>query len=384
MPDIVLVAPNTFKGSLSAREAAEAIARGWRAAAPEDEVRQLPLSDGGEGVVATLVASTGGSVAWAQVTDALGRPLRAPYGRLGDGRTVVVELSAAAGLVQVPPELRNPLVTTTRGVGQLIAAAWDAQPFDHLILALGGSATVDAGAGLMQALGVRFLDVAGVDLQPGGGALARLATIDASGAHPVLAAARIELAVDVSNSLLGPRGAAPVYAPQKGATPEQVGQLEAALARVAEVLERQFGVRVHEMPGTGAAGGVPATLVAIAKAAMRPGFDLIAEAVGLDAALSGVSLVVTGEGSLDAQSFEGKVVGRLAERCRAREIPLVAIAGGLTPEGEGLLAEAGGAAMPLVAEPISLAAAMAEAGALLEAAATRLATLQKRLSRRID
>ncbi|HEY9899973.1 MAG TPA: glycerate kinase [Pantanalinema sp.] len=373
MPDVVLVAPDTFKGSLSAREAAGAMARGWRSVRPQDEIHELPLSDGGEGVVETLVAATGGSVGWARVTDALGRPLRAPYARLADGKTVVVELSAAAGLVQVPVELRNPLLTTTRGVGKLIAAAWDEAPFARLILALGGSATVDAGVGLLQALGVRFLDAGGVELPPGGGALSRLAAIDASAAHPVLGAARIELAVDVSNPLLGPRGAAPVYAPQKGASVEQVRVLEAALARVAEVLERQFGVRVHERPGTGSAGGVPATLVAIARASVRPGFDLIAEAVGLDEALEGASLVITGEGSLDAQSFEGKVVGRLAERCRARGIPLFAIAGVLTPEGEALLAKAGGAALPLVAGPISLEAAMAKAEGLLEAAASRLA-----------
>lgn len=381
MPDIVLVAPNTFKGSLSAREAAGAIARGWRTACPDAEVRELPLSDGGEGVAETLVAATGGSVGWAQVTDALGRALRAPYGRLGDGKTVVVELSAAAGLVQLPLGRRNPLLTTTRGVGELIAAAWDEKPFDHLILALGGSATVDAGAGLLQALGVRFLDAAGADLPPGGGALVRLESIDATGAHPLLRAARIELAVDVSNSLLGPRGAAPVYAPQKGASPEQVLALEAALMRVAEVLERQFGVRVHDMPGTGAAGGVPATLVAIAQASMRPGFDLIAEAVGLDEALEEASLVITGEGSLDAQSFEGKVVGRLAERCRARGIPLVVIAGVLTSEGEALLKGAGGVALPLVSGPMSSTAAMREASCLLEAAASRVFLLRRLFSR---
>ncbi|MNY07063.1 Glycerate kinase [compost metagenome] len=323
----------------------------------------------------TLVASTCGSLRWVSVTDALGRPVQAAYGRLGDGRTVVVELSSAAGLVQVPPEARDPLRTTTRGVGELIAAAWAEGPFERLILALGGSATVDAGVGLLQALGVRFRDAQGAELPPGGGSLARLAVISLAEAHPVLREARIELAVDVTNPLLGPRGAAPVYGPQKGATPEAVEALEQGLTRVALVLARQFGGQIHDMPGTGAAGGVPATLVAIAEASMRPGFELIAEAVGLDEALAQARLVVTGEGSLDAQSFEGKVVGRLAERCRVKGIPLVAIAGILTTEGEARLAEAGGAAMPLVAGPLSREEAMAQAPVLLEAAAARLARL---------
>lgn len=371
MDTVVIAAPNTFKGSMSAEVAARAIARGVRRAWPEATVRELPLSDGGEGMVETLVASTGGRTSSARVTDARGGPVEASYGRLGDGATVVVELSAAAGLVQLAPERRDPLVATTHGVGELVLAAWREAPFRKLVLSLGGSATVDGGTGLLRALGVRFLDAEGRELPPGGGALERLAAIDRTGAHALLKEAAIELAVDVSNPLLGPRGAAPVYAPQKGATPEDVCLLERALGRYADVLQAATGVRVHDMPGTGSAGGVPAGLVALAGARMVPGFELVAEAVGLDAHLQGASLVITGEGQLDRQSFEGKVVGRLAERCRARGLPLLVIAGTLTAEGEDLLGELSGVAQPLVPGPMELERAMAEGESLLERATMR-------------
>lgn len=371
MGRVVVVAPNTFKGSMTASAAAGAIARGVRRAWPDATVREVPLSDGGEGMVETLVAATGGHVVTARVTDARGHPIEAAYGRLGDGRTVVVELSTAAGLVQLPPEQRDPLVTTTRGVGELVGAAWNDGPFGKLILSLGGSATVDGGTGLLGALGVRFLDEAGQELPTGGGALERLATIDRSGSHPLFRTAEIELAVDVTNPLLGPRGAAPVYAPQKGASPEAVRRLERALERLADVLERVTAVRVHDLPGTGSAGGVPAGLVALAGAGMVPGFELVARAVGLDERLAGADLVITGEGQLDRQSFEGKVLGRLLERCCDRGLPLLTIAGSLTEEGEELLASRGGAAQPLVPGPISLEAAMAQGEALLERATMR-------------
>ncbi len=371
MGRVVVAAPNTFKGSMTASDAARAIARGVVRAWPDATVREVPLSDGGEGMVETLVAATHGRVETARVSDARGRSVEASYGRLGDGRTVVVELSAAAGLVQLPMALRDPLVTTTRGVGELVRAAWEKAPFKKLILSLGGSATVDGGTGLLAALGVRFLDVAGRELPPGGGALAGLAVIDRSEAHPLLRSAEIELAVDVTNPLLGPRGAAPVYAPQKGASPDDVLRLERSLGRLADVLEQECGMRVHDLPGTGSAGGVPAALSAVAGAGMVPGFELVARAVGLDERLAGADLVITGEGQLDRQSFEGKVLGRLLERCRSRGLPLLTIAGSLTPEGEELLAAQGGLAQPLVPGPMSLEDAMAQGEGLLERATMR-------------
>lgn len=370
MPPIVLVAPTTFKGSLTAEQATRAMGRGVSQAWPGATVRELPMSDGGEGMVETLVAATGGKLLQADVTDALGRPIQAPFGVLGDG-TVVINLSSAAGLVQLQEAERAPLRTSTFGVGQLIAAAYDSHPFRKLILALGGSATVDGGVGIMQALGVRFLDASEQELPRGGGALVSLARIECAGAHPLLAEAAIQLAVDVENPLLGERGAAPVYAPQKGASGEDVQALTASLTRLADVLEATTGIRVHERPGTGSAGGVPATLVALANAQMVPGFDLIATAVALEDHMEGVSLVITGEGQLDEQSFEGKLIGRLLERCQDRGLPLVAIAGNLTLEGEARLNLLGGMAMPLVPGPMAAETAFQEAETLLERATSR-------------
>lgn len=315
----ILVAPDSFKGSLDAPAAAAALTVGLRRVWPEATIDACPLSDGGEGFLASL----GGELETYATTTALGAPIEAAVLRRGD--TLVVELSAAAGLLQVAEALRDPRITTTYGVGTLIAAAYTQQPFKKLLLALGGSATVDGGTGLLSALGVRFLDEAGKPLAPGGQDLIRLARIDTSALSPALA--EVTLAVDVENPLLGPRGAATVFGPQKGADAAGVTALEAALTRYAEVLEATTGVRTQARPGAGAAGGVPAGLVAIAGARCVPGFEVASEAVGLDARLVGCDLVVTGEGTLDLTSFEGKVVGRLAARCQAAGVPLLVVAG---------------------------------------------------------
>ncbi len=372
----ILVAPDTFKESLTAAEAARAIARGLQSALPEAKLDLCPLSDGGEGFVETLVQASGGRLDDAPTTDALGRPITASYGVLGD--TVAIELSAAAGLAQVPPDRRNPLDTTTYGVGTLIAEAYARHAFRSLLLAVGGSATVDGGTGLLEALGVRFLDASGVPVPRGGGGLRQIDRIDLSDAHPVLREARIRIAVDVTNPLLGSRGAAPVYGPQKGASPEDVRELEAGLANLADRLEAQTGIRVHDMPGTGAAGGVAAGLVSLAGARMEPGFEIVAEALGLEARLRAADWVLTGEGQLDRSSFEGKVVGRLCER--RPQGGMVVIAGRVTPEGEDVLAARGGAAFSLVREPMALEAAMARAESLIERTARAIGMLLKRPS----
>ncbi|MNX30178.1 Glycerate 2-kinase [compost metagenome] len=367
----ILIAPDTFKESLTAAEAARAIARGLQSALPDATLDLCPLSDGGEGFVETLVHASAGRLDHAETSDARGRPIQAAFGVLGD--TVAIELSAAAGLAQIPPDLRDPLRTTTTGVGELIAKAYARHAFSTLLLAVGGSATVDGGVGLLEALGVRFLDASGEPIPRGGGGLKRIARIDSSGAHPVLKEACIRIAVDVSNPLLGPRGAAPVYGPQKGASPEDVRELEAGLANLADRLQELSGVRVHDMPGTGAAGGVAAGLVTLAGARMEPGFELVAKAVGLDERLNAADWILTGEGQLDRSSFEGKVVGRLSEgRPGAR---VIAIAGSVTPEGEALLEARGGTAFSLVREPMTREAAMAQAEALIERTARAIAML---------
>ncbi len=370
----ILIAPDTFKESLPAAEAARAIARGLQSALPEALLDVCPLSDGGEGFVETLVQASGGRLDHASTTDALGRPITAAFGVLGD--TVAIELSAAAGLAQVPPDRRNPLDTTTYGVGTLIAEAYARHAFRTLLLAVGGSATVDGGAGLLEALGVRFLDVSGAPVPRGGAGLRRISRIDPSDAHPLLKEARIRIAVDVSNPLLGPRGAAPVYGPQKGATPEDVRELEAGLANLADRLAAETGIRVHDLPGTGAAGGVPAGLVSLAGTQLEPGFDLVAEALGLEAKLKAADWVITGEGQLDRSSFEGKVVGRLSER--SPEGRVIVIAGRVTPEGEALLEERGGAAFSLVREPMTRESAMGQAASLLERTARSIALLLRK------
>lgn len=366
----ILLAPDSYKGSLDAPAAAQALARGLARVWPGADLDVCPLSDGGEGFLAAL----GGTLSQAATTTAVGEPVTATYARLGD--TVAIELSSAAGLVQVPLAQRDPLLTTTWGVGQLIAAAWAERPFRKLVLALGGSATVDGGAGLLIALGARLLDADRAPIPLGGGGLARLATADFSGLSPALREAEVLLAVDVTNPLLGRRGAAPVYGPQKGADPAAVLTLEAALTRWADVLQASTGVRIHDLSGGGSCGGVPAGLVAAVGARCEPGFELAAAAVNLDQRLVGCDLVVTGEGMLDEASFEGKVVGRLAARCQAAGVPLVAVVGRITDPGEARLAALGGAALSLVPGPLSLDAACANAEALLEAAGARLARLR--------
>lgn len=379
MPPTILIATDTYKGSLSAADATAAIARGMAAAWPEATLDVCPISDGGAGFIEALVGAGQGAIAHADTTDALGSPVTAAYGVLDGGRTVAVELSSAAGLAQLPADRRDPLVTTTYGVGTLIRAAHARHGFTKLLLALGGSATVDGGAGLLAALGVRFLDAHGEPIPLGGGGLARLVRVDRSDVPAWWAEMDVQLAVDVTNPLIGLRGAARVYGPQKGAGPAAVEALEANLTRYADVLAEATGTRVHDLPGAGSAGGVPAGLVALSGARMTPGFDLVAGAVDLEARLARADWVLTGEGQLDRSSFEGKVVGRLAARCRALGVPLTAVVGNVDPEGESLLAESGGAAFSLVSGPMSVEHAMAEGESLLERSGRTLGLLAQGL-----
>ncbi len=367
----ILIVPDSFKESLTAVDAAWAIARGVSRALPDAMLDVCPLSDGGEGFVETLVQASRGQLEHAPTTDALGRPIQAAYGVLGE--TVAIELSAAAGLAQIPPDLRDPLRTTTFGVGTLIAEAYARHSFRTLLLAVGGSATVDGGVGLLEALGMRFLDASGNPVPRGGAGLRQIVRIDPSQAHPLLKQASIRIAVDVSNPLLGPRGAAPVYGPQKGASPEDVHELESGLGNLADRLEAQTGIRVHDMPGMGAAGGVPAGLVCLALARMEPGFEIVAEALGLEAKLEAADWVITGEGQLDRSSFEGKVVGRLCERCPGGRV--IVIAGRVTPEGEALLSARGGVAFSLLREPMTRESAMAQAASLVDRTAHAIGLL---------
>ncbi len=291
----VVIAPDKFKGSLSASEAAEAMARGVARVAPGASIDRVPMADGGEGTVAALVAATGGSFREVVVHGPMGESLSARFGLLGDGRTAAIEMAAASGLVLVPVERRDPMVATTRGTGELLLAAIAAGA-RRVIVGIGGSATNDGGAGLGQALGFKLLDEDGDDLDPGGGSLGRLARIDASGRRPELDRIEVAVACDVTNPLCGPRGASAVYGPQKGATPAMVEELDTNLAHFAAIIERNLGVSIGDLPGSGAAGGLGGGLVAFAGGRLEPGINLVIEAVDLRGRLKDADLCLTGEG----------------------------------------------------------------------------------------
>jgi len=330
----VVVAPNAFKGTLTATQAARAIARGVREVFPDAEVIEVPVADGGDGTVEALVTANRGQYLTAQVEGPLGDPVTATYGRIGSG--AVVELAAASGLTLIPPERRDLRHASTFGFGQLLFAARRPDTA-RLIAGIGGSATNDGGAGMAQALGYRLLDTAGRDLPRGGAALARLERIDASGFEPWAPAVEVKVACDVTNPLTGPRGASAVYGPQKGADAAAVRELDAALARLAEVIERDLGKRVAEVPGAGAAGGAGAGLLAFLDASLVPGAPLVVEAAGLDAKLAGADLVITGEGRVDEQTAYGKAPGEVAKRARAAGVPVILLAGSKGPGWEALL-----------------------------------------------
>ena len=369
----LVIAPDSFKESLSAPEVAAAIARGWSRARPLDEILLRPMADGGEGTVDAVLAATGGERRECEVRGPLGSPVRAHWGWLEEG-AAVIEMAAASGLHWVAPELRDATRTTSYGTGELNRAALDAGA-RKIILGLGGSATNDGGMGLLQALGVRFLDKRGEPLGDGGAALAGLHAIDLAGLDPRLAAVEVEVAADVNNPLCGEHGASAVFGPQKGASPEQVRQLDAALARYAEVAARTLGQDLSLFPGVGAAGGLGFAARAFLKARFRPGVELVAEVSGLAEALQGADLAITGEGRLDEQSLHGKTPIGVARLAQAAGVPLIALAGSLG-RGYDRLHEAGiAAAFSLVPGPISLAEAMAGAAGELEARAEELARL---------
>ncbi len=331
----VVVAPNAFKGTLTATQAAAAIARGVREAFPDAEVVEVPVADGGDGTMEALVSANHGEYRSAEVTGPLGDLVHARFGLIDSGRTAVLELATASGLTLIPPERRDPRRASTYGFGQLLEAARHAG-VSGIIAGIGGSATNDGGAGMAQALGYRLLDAQGRDLARGGAALARLERIDPSGFDPAWHQVAVKVASDVTNPLTGRQGASAVYGPQKGADPRAVRDLDAALARLAEVIERDLGKKVAGIPGAGAAGGTGAGLIAFLDASLVPGAPLVVEAAGLDAALRGAELVITGEGRVDDQTAYGKAPGEVARRAAAAGVPVILLAGSKGPGWEAL------------------------------------------------
>ena len=366
----IIVAPDSFKGSLTAAEAADAIVQGVREVMPEAEIVSIPLADGGEGTVEALALATRGRILQAEVTGPMGDPVEASYGMLGDDVTGVVEMAQAAGLSLVPAQKRNPLLATTYGVGELMRAALD-EGCRRLIVGLGGSATSDGGAGMAQALGVRLLSGDGGDLKRGAAALMSLERIDTSGRDPRVEETTIYAASDVTNPLCGPEGAAAVYGPQKGADGQMVRRLDEALAHFAEVVERDLVIDVREMSGAGAAGGLGAGLVALCGAEIRSGPSLVLELLGFEEYLEAADLVLTGEGKVDRQIEFGKAISGVAMLAEKHTVPVVAFAGSLEEEQANLVERGISAVVPIAPGPIEEAAAMAQAGELLQAAAER-------------
>lgn len=322
----ILLCPDSFKGSLSAAEAAEAMARGAARACPATKLIKMPLADGGEGTVDALVNATGGEFVEVNVRDPLMRWVSATFGILCDSSTAVIEMAAASGLQLLSEDEYNPRIASTYGTGQLILSALH-QGVNRIIVGIGGSATNDGGAGMAQAMGARLLDGAGRSLPPGGAALIHLCHISMSEFLFPIDKVRVEVACDVINPLTGPNGASAVYGPQKGATPEIVRELDLALAHYAEILRLALDADVADLPGAGAAGGLGAGLAAFLGAQLKPGIDTVLDAVGFDDALDGTDLILTGEGKIDAQTAQGKTVAGVAARAKAAGVPVIAIGG---------------------------------------------------------
>ncbi len=362
----LLVAPDKFRGTLTAAEAASAVASGWRRARPGDEIEEVPLADGGEGTLDVLVDAYGGERKTVPVTGPLGDPADAEWGLIerARGPLAVVEMSRASGLRLLQGHRRDVARATTRGTGELLRVA--CREAGEVLVCIGGSATNDGGAGMAQALGIRLLDGSGRELEPGGAALLRLAAIDASALDGNARRATFLVACDVDNPLTGPQGASAVYGPQKGATPEDVAMLDRALGHLADVIRSDLGLDVREMPGAGAAGGLGAGLVAFLGAELRPGVEVVMEAVGFADRLARADLVVTGEGRLDEQSLHGKVPDGVVRAARAAGTPAVILCGRAEVRPDGVRVES-------LVERFGERRAMGDAGRGLEELASMLA-----------
>lgn len=325
MPPKFIIAPDSFKGSLSSKEAAGAIEAGIRDVIPDAEVVKVPMADGGEGTVEAVIEAVGGEYRRARVKSPVMLDIEAAWGLIEGGQTAVIEMAAASGLPLIPPEKQNPLKTSTYGTGQLVTEAVKHR-CSRIIIGMGGSATVDGGAGMAQALGYGLLDNAGNPINPGGGNLINIARISRPD-DPDLEAVEVIAASDVTNLLLGPEGAAPVFGPQKGATPEMVVQLEAGLTHLAAIIKRDLGIDVTAVPGGGAAGGLGAGIVAFLNGKIVSGIDTIIELSGLEKKIKGATLVITGEGRIDYQTAFGKAPAGVARIAAEAGVQTLAVCG---------------------------------------------------------
>ncbi|MFE4523367.1 glycerate kinase [Cytobacillus firmus] len=372
----IVIAPDSFKESLSALEAANAIERGFKAIFPNAQYKKMPMADGGEGTVQSLADATGGTIIERSVTGPLGEPVKAFFGLMGDGKTAVIEMAAASGLHLVPKEIRNPLLTSTRGTGELIAAAMDTG-VKHIIIGIGGSATNDAGAGMIQALGGKLLDKTGSEIGPGGGSLADLSAIDMSNLDSRIRDVHFEVACDVDNPLTGPRGASDVFGPQKGATPEMAELLDRNLGHFADVAEHALGKPFRDIEGAGAAGGIGGSLLAFLNADLKRGIEIVLEAVNFEEEVKGADLVITGEGRIDSQTIHGKTPIGVAKAAKKHGIPVIGLAGSLSDDSHIVHEHGIDALFSIVPGVITLPDAFEKAAIYMERTARNVAALMK-------
>ncbi|WP_264739533.1 glycerate kinase [Cytobacillus firmus] len=372
----IVIAPDSFKESLSALEAANAIERGFKFIFPEADYKKMPMADGGEGTVQSLVDATQGSIIERTVTGPLGEPVNSFFGLMGNGKTAVIEMAAASGLHLVPSEKRNPLITSTRGTGELIAAALDLG-VQHIIIGIGGSATNDAGAGMIQALGGKLLDKSGCDIGPGGGSLAQLAAIDMSGLDSRLRNVHFEVACDVDNPLTGPKGASAIFGPQKGASPEMVKLLDQNLGHFADVVENALGKPFRHIEGAGAAGGIGGSLLALLNADLKKGIEIVLHAVDFENEVKDADLVITGEGKIDSQTIYGKTPIGVARAAKKHGIPVIGLAGSLSDDSDIVHEHGIDALFSVVQGIVTLPEALEKAAIYMERTARNIAASMK-------
>lgn len=372
----IIVAPNAFKGSLTAQDAARHITVGIHAVFPDAEIVQLPIADGGDGTLETIIEASGGTYVDVEVLNPLAQPITAQLGILPDGTTAIIEMAAASGLRLIPTDQLNPMKATSFGTGQLIRAALD-HGCTRIIIGVGGSATVDGGIGMAQALGIGLLDGQGDPVAYGGDGLGQITRIDLTGLDPRIANVEIVVASDVENPLVGPAGAAAVFGPQKGATPDMVTLLDQYLAHYGDIIRRDAGVDVLSLPSMGAAGGITAALVAFLNARIESGADVILDLMDINRHLQGADLVITGEGRLDSQTIYGKAPIVVAKRAQRHGVPVIALAGGLSDDVDVVYQHGIDALMPIVTRPMALDEAMRSAGLLVQSTTERALRLVK-------
>ncbi|MEA1784852.1 glycerate kinase [Arenibacter sp. GZD96] len=361
----ILIAPDSFKECLSATAVAEHIAVGIRSVLPEAGLQKIPLADGGEGLLEAILANTKGKRVAVEVLDPLCRKIKADYGIISNGKTAIIEMAKASGIELLKESEKNPLQTTTYGTGQLIRDALD-KGCTKLVIGIGGSATNDGGMGMIRALGAKFLDKTGVEIGQGGGSLNELHHIDLTAFDQRLKRCEVVVACDVSNPLTGENGASYVYGEQKGGNPKQLSVLDQNLTHYADVLKSTLGIEVRHIPGSGAAGGTGAALLAFMKGTLKPGIDLILETLQVEKGMQWADLVITGEGKIDAQTLQGKTIAGIARMAKRHQVPVIVITGKVGENIDEIYDLGVSAIFSIVNQPMPLETAIKQAPRLIE------------------